>query len=226
MTLSQAHTTNIDAAGSLHPRLVAEHELSRTAAQVEHQGVTVAVTNSAHRTSEGQSSFLITADNLGLNAQNLADTIHEHLTVTRIASRTGRHKTHRISAVLLQQLRILTSRSESTVQRLLRQPAGRVHALTQTHNAHLTHNVLQDGLLDPVHHLSSGISNQQANRVRTAVNRTNAHGGFLSGLQYQSVPKATRAPQAKNFRFSALFLLSIMRPHRPSRRCGRTRINI
>ena len=226
MTLSQAHTTNIDAAGSLHTRLVAEHELSRTAAQVKHQGVTVAVTDSAHRTREGQRCFFVPANDLGLNTQNLADTVHKHLTVTRITGRTGRHETHRISAVLLQQLRILTRRSESTVQRLLRQPAGRVHALTQTHNAHLTHNVLQDGLLDPVHHLSSGISNQQANRVRTAVNRTNAHGGFLSGLQYQSVPKATRAPQAKNFRFSALFLLSIMRPHRPSRRCGRTRINI
>ena len=183
VTLSQAHTTNIDAAGSLHTRLVTEHELSRAAAQVEHQGVAIAVTDSAHRTREGQRSFLIPADDLGLNTQNLADTVHEHLAVTRIASRTGRHETHRISAVLLQQLRVLTRRSESTVQCLLRQPTGRVHALTQTHNAHLTHNILQDGLLNPVHHLSSGISNQQANRVRTAVNRTNAHGGFLSGLQ-------------------------------------------
>ena len=214
MTLSQTHTTNIDAAGSLHARLVTEHELSRTATQIKHQGVAIAVTDSAHRAGEGQRGFLVTADDLGLDAQNLADTVHEHLAVTRIASRTGRHETHRISAVLLQQLRILTSRSEGAVQRLLRQPTGRVHALPQTHNAHLTHHVLQDGLLNPVHHLSSGISNQQANRVRTAVNRTNAHGGFLSGLQYQSVPKATRAPQAKTFRFSALFLLSIMRPHR------------
>ena len=183
VTLSQAHTTNIDATGSLHTRLVTEHELSRTAAQVEHQGIAITVTDSAHRTREGQCSFFITANDLGLNTQNLADTVHEHLAVTRIASRAGRNETHRVSAVLLQQFSVLTRRSESTVQRLLRQPAGRVHALTQTHNAHLTHDVLQDGLLDPVHHLSSGISNQQANRVRTAVNRTNAHGGFLSGLQ-------------------------------------------
>ena len=184
MTLSQAHTTNIDTTGSLHAQLVVtEHELSRTAAQIEHQSVAITVTDSTHRTRKGQCSFLITANDLRLSTHNLADTVHEHLAVTRIASRAGRHETHRISAVLLQQLRVLTSRTESTVQRFLRQPAGRVHTLTQTHNAHLTHNILQDGLLNPVHHLSNGISNQQANRVRTAVNGTNAHGVFLSGLQ-------------------------------------------
>ena len=93
MPFGQAHASDIHASCRLHTVFGPKHEFGRPTAQVKNYGLRLIGTNRQYSACKRQFRLFVAGNHLGLNAQNVTNTIHKNLTVSGIAGGTRRHET-------------------------------------------------------------------------------------------------------------------------------------
>ena len=145
----------------------AEHEFGRPAADVGHEQRRAQTRQPRHRTDERQGGLLVAGDHLGLDAQHGVHHRGEVVAVGGIAGGAGGHHADGRRAVPPDQVGEVDECVPGAFDCLGGQPAGAVDALTEPDDAHVANDVDERAV-------GGRVGDQQADRVRPAVDRSDA----------------------------------------------------
>jgi hypothetical protein len=124
---------------------VAENELGRAAADVEHEvrRRNVEALEVTGRPVVGQDGLVITGDHLRSHPESFLDAGGEDVAVGRVACRRGRAEPQAVYAEVAQHRGVRVTGVERALQCLVGEPAGGVDALTEPHYQHAAVEVAQ-----------------------------------------------------------------------------------